>query len=60
MVGDANSTEWDYLRKELADDFRLIVWDYLGLHGPPVLLLQRVIRGSQDGLSKLADTNTER
>jgi pimeloyl-ACP methyl ester carboxylesterase len=27
----ANSTEWDYLKKELADDFRLIVWDLPGL-----------------------------
>jgi pimeloyl-ACP methyl ester carboxylesterase len=41
----ANSTEWDYLKKELADDFRLIVWDYLALHGPPVLLLQRLFVG---------------
>jgi pimeloyl-ACP methyl ester carboxylesterase len=27
----ANSTEWDYLKKELSDDFRLIVWDLPGL-----------------------------
>jgi pimeloyl-ACP methyl ester carboxylesterase len=27
----ANSTEWDYLKKELAGDFRLIVWDLPGL-----------------------------
>src|SRR5580700_8925671 len=27
----ANSTEWDYLKKELANDFRLIVWDLPGL-----------------------------
>jgi pimeloyl-ACP methyl ester carboxylesterase len=27
----ANSTEWDYLKEELADDFRLIVWDLPGL-----------------------------
>jgi hypothetical protein len=27
----ANSTEWDYLKKELAEDFRLIVWDLPGL-----------------------------
>jgi pimeloyl-ACP methyl ester carboxylesterase len=27
----ANSTEWDYLKKELADEFRLIVWDLPGL-----------------------------
>jgi pimeloyl-ACP methyl ester carboxylesterase len=27
----ANSTEWDYLKKELADDFHLIVWDLPGL-----------------------------
>src|ERR1700721_750146 len=27
----ANSTEWDYLKKELADGFRLIVWDLPGL-----------------------------
>jgi pimeloyl-ACP methyl ester carboxylesterase len=27
----ANSTEWDYLKKDLADDFRLIVWDLPGL-----------------------------
>jgi pimeloyl-ACP methyl ester carboxylesterase len=27
----ANSTEWDYLKKELADDFQLIVWDLPGL-----------------------------
>jgi pimeloyl-ACP methyl ester carboxylesterase len=27
----ANSTEWDYLKKELASDFRLIVWDLPGL-----------------------------
>jgi pimeloyl-ACP methyl ester carboxylesterase len=27
----ANSTEWDYLRKELSDEFRLIVWDLPGL-----------------------------
>jgi hypothetical protein len=26
----ANSTEWDYLKEELADDFRLIVWDLPG------------------------------
>jgi pimeloyl-ACP methyl ester carboxylesterase len=27
----ANSTEWDYLKKDLAGDFRLIVWDLPGL-----------------------------
>jgi hypothetical protein len=27
----ANSTEWDYLKKELSDAFRLIVWDLPGL-----------------------------
>src|ERR1700683_2304397 len=27
----ANSTEWDYLKKELSDEFRLIVWDLPGL-----------------------------
>jgi pimeloyl-ACP methyl ester carboxylesterase len=27
----ANSTEWDYLKKELANEFRLIVWDLPGL-----------------------------
>ena len=27
----ANSTEWDYLKKELSDSFRLIVWDLPGL-----------------------------
>src|SRR5258708_29080517 len=27
----ANSTEWDYLKKELAGDFQLIVWDLPGL-----------------------------
>ena len=27
----ANSTEWDYLKKELSDRFRLIVWDLPGL-----------------------------
>ena len=27
----ANSTEWNYLKKELADDFQLIVWDLPGL-----------------------------
>jgi pimeloyl-ACP methyl ester carboxylesterase len=27
----ANSTEWDYLKKELPSDFRLIVWDLPGL-----------------------------
>src|SRR4029077_19112217 len=27
----ANSTEWNYLKKELASDFRLIVWDLPGL-----------------------------
>jgi hypothetical protein len=27
----ANSTEWDYLKEELADEFRLIVWDLPGL-----------------------------
>ncbi len=27
----ANSTEWDYLKKELLDEFRLIVWDLPGL-----------------------------
>ena len=27
----ANSTEWDYLKEELANDFRLIVWDLPGL-----------------------------
>lgn len=27
----ANSTEWDYLKQELARDFRLIVWDLPGL-----------------------------
>jgi pimeloyl-ACP methyl ester carboxylesterase len=27
----ANSTEWDFLKKELAGDFRLIVWDLPGL-----------------------------
>jgi pimeloyl-ACP methyl ester carboxylesterase len=27
----ANSTEWDYLIRELADEFRLIVWDLPGL-----------------------------
>jgi pimeloyl-ACP methyl ester carboxylesterase len=30
----ANSTEWDYLKKELSDDFRLIVWDLPGLGRP--------------------------
>jgi predicted alpha/beta hydrolase len=27
----ANSAEWDYLKEELAGDFRLIVWDLPGL-----------------------------
>ena len=27
----ANSTEWDYLKKELSGDFQLIVWDLPGL-----------------------------
>ena len=27
----ANSTEWDYLKKELSEEFRLIVWDLPGL-----------------------------
>jgi pimeloyl-ACP methyl ester carboxylesterase len=27
----ANSTEWDYLKKELSGEFRLIVWDLPGL-----------------------------
>jgi pimeloyl-ACP methyl ester carboxylesterase len=27
----ANSAEWDYLKRELADEFRLIVWDLPGL-----------------------------
>jgi hypothetical protein len=27
----ANSTEWDYLKKELPGDFQLIVWDLPGL-----------------------------
>jgi pimeloyl-ACP methyl ester carboxylesterase len=27
----ANSTEWAYLKKELSDEFRLIVWDLPGL-----------------------------
>jgi pimeloyl-ACP methyl ester carboxylesterase len=27
----ANSTEWDYLKKDLAGDFQLIVWDLPGL-----------------------------
>jgi pimeloyl-ACP methyl ester carboxylesterase len=27
----ANSTEWNYLKKELSDNFRLIVWDLPGL-----------------------------
>jgi len=27
----ANSTEWNYLKKELAGDFQLIVWDLPGL-----------------------------
>jgi pimeloyl-ACP methyl ester carboxylesterase len=27
----ANSTEWDHLKKELSDEFRLIVWDLPGL-----------------------------
>jgi pimeloyl-ACP methyl ester carboxylesterase len=27
----ANSREWDYLKKELSDEFRLIVWDLPGL-----------------------------
>jgi pimeloyl-ACP methyl ester carboxylesterase len=27
----ANSTEWKYLKKELGDEFRLIVWDLPGL-----------------------------
>jgi pimeloyl-ACP methyl ester carboxylesterase len=27
----ANSTEWNYLKRELADEFRLIVWDLPGL-----------------------------
>jgi pimeloyl-ACP methyl ester carboxylesterase len=27
----ANSMEWNYLKKELADEFRLIVWDLPGL-----------------------------
>jgi hypothetical protein len=27
----ANSTEWDYLKKDLGGDFRLIVWDLPGL-----------------------------
>jgi hypothetical protein len=26
-----NSTEWDYLKKELSEEFRLIVWDLPGL-----------------------------
>ena len=63
MVGDANSTAWDYLRKELADDFRLIVWDLPGLARSTrsdIAEIAAVIRGSQDGPSKLADANTER
>jgi alpha/beta hydrolase fold len=27
----ANSTEWDYLKRELSNEFRLIVWDLPGL-----------------------------
>jgi|SRR6266436_4923795 surfactin synthase thioesterase subunit len=29
----ANSTEWNYLKKELAGDFQLIVWDLPGPGG---------------------------
>jgi pimeloyl-ACP methyl ester carboxylesterase len=31
MAGGANSTEWYYAKKHLADRFRLIVWDLPGL-----------------------------
>jgi pimeloyl-ACP methyl ester carboxylesterase len=49
----ANSTEWDYLKKELAGDFQLIVWDLPGLGRstrPTNLDYSMENRGSGSGL----------